>query len=101
MKTKEEFKGRFNQFRTLFLRSNGPFYIPGGRDKYLVTDVDPKLGVTIKQGESYQKHKIDQLESLFTDGFFIGPKNGKKNDRLERTGHIGMKNSIVDFLENL
>jgi hypothetical protein len=96
MKTVQQFRKRIELLRSRVKQEK--VSIPGGRSDYFVKSVDDKF-VIILQGKTLQKHKIEQLESLFTKGYFFAPQKKIKYDRDTKTGHLRMKNAIVDYLE--
>jgi hypothetical protein len=99
MRTETEFTNTYNYFKDEY-SSKLPLLIKGGRNGYLITDMDEE-NVTILQCKTSQKHKVDHLNGLFTKGTFTGPRNGVIYNRDTRWGHLGMKNAIVDFLIKL
>lgn len=99
MKEIQEFNFKYKCFKNKF-RQEERLIIPGGRNFYRITDVTD-VAVIITQNGTHQKHKVEYLKALFTDGFFYGPINKIRYDRSTRHGHLCMKNAIVDFLKQL
>jgi hypothetical protein len=99
MRTETEFTTTYNYFMEEY-SSKLPLLIKGGKNGYLLTDIDEE-NVTILQRKTSQKHKVHCLNELFTKGTFTGPRNGVIYNRDTKWGHLGMKNAIVDFLIKL
>ncbi len=101
MSSVDEFKRKMKKFETNFKRSKPNFYIPGGSSRYWVTEVKIDSRVTITQGTSLQPHLVEHLEGLYIHGEFKAPRLNKIYTRNDRTGHMVMKNAIVDYLKSL
>ena len=99
MRNKDDFKDKYDKLKKQF-ETKGNLLIPGGRNGYLITNVEDQF-VTIKQGKTFQKHKINHLQSLFTIGYFYGPRNNLKYNADYRKGHLLMKHAIIEYLKNV